>query len=65
MYEFQMSQIIYFCFVFVRTISVAEFPGHFSQLSVDSNRGFGQEYEVHSKIYIHFVPPLPLLPVSV
>ncbi|XP_035468450.1 receptor-type tyrosine-protein phosphatase H isoform X2 [Scophthalmus maximus] len=28
-----------------RTISVAEFPGHFSQLSVDSNRGFGQEYE--------------------
>ncbi|XP_040923286.1 receptor-type tyrosine-protein phosphatase H-like isoform X7 [Toxotes jaculatrix] len=28
-----------------KTISVAKFPDHFSQLSADDNRGFSQEYE--------------------
>lgn len=34
---------------FFRAISVAKFPDHFHQLSVDENRGFSQEYEVHKK----------------
>lgn len=54
------------CFIYLfifRSIPSAKFPDHFHQLSLDENRGFSEEYEVHKKIKIFF--PLLLLCVPV
>ena len=42
-------------FLFFRAIPVAKFPDHFYQLGVDENRGFTQEYEVHTNCVLFFL----------
>lgn len=46
----------FYLIFFFRPIPLKNFPGHFSAMSCDENRGFIEEYEVQKhSLYIQYV----------